>query len=132
MARRRLSCFVSGERDPGHPDAFPDDDESHPLWVAIDALADGIHARLAGAKAPSSLAVDGLLTVSSDAPPGCCYFWVDLPLDQHLRRDLLALCLDHLSLARRASPNLGWTLALDEVPLVWAADRFRLPDDDGV
>ena len=124
MTSDRLRCFVSGYADPAHPYHFPEDDD-HPYWREIDMLADAIHARLiaAGATEP----IDGLLTTSSDTPRGCSYFWVDLPIEADQRGEMLALCLDHLSRARLALPNVSWEISLEDAPLVWDGARFSLP-----
>ena len=126
MTRERLRCFVSGQSDPAHPHAFPDD-EDHPFWDEIDRLADAIHARLVAAGAVETAAMARLLTMSSDTPRGCAYFWVDLSADANLRHALLTLCLEHLARARLCLPNVAWEVHLEEMLLDWDGARFSLP-----
>jgi hypothetical protein len=126
MPQSRLRGFVSGYPDPAHAHYFPEDDD-HPFWQEIDRLADSIHARLLAARPADPRSMGGLLTISSDTPPACLYFWVELAEDGELRRDVLAVCLDHISRARRVLSHLAWELTLDDVALGWDGDRFDLP-----
>jgi hypothetical protein len=122
MSRDRLTCFITGSTDAAASNYFPENDD-HAVWDEIDALADAIHSCL---KPPGAAFddIDGLLTTSSDTPWGCSYFWVRLPDAPTLRAEVLAICLDHLSRARLALPNVSWELSLDDAPLAWDGARF--------
>jgi len=104
----RLCCHIGVVRD----DSFPGDD-AHPLWAEIDAL--------------------GERTISSDAPLGSFYFWIELPAERAIRSQRLSICLDHLTRARNAFPDAGWEVRIEEWdgvtltlrPIVWCGGEFR-------
>jgi len=113
-------------------DELPNDD-SHPFWLALDALADAVAdaARARGID-PDVLEVmseseDGsLLIQSGDAPAWAARFWVYLPRDRAAQATLLPALLQHLAQAREALPDADWEVTLGGQPLVWEGGRFHL------
>jgi hypothetical protein len=122
---QRLACHVSGP-EPGAPGALPEDDD-HPFWRALDALADDVQALRNSAGVTDQRHSEGVMTISSDAPVGWHYCWIDIPDTPALRDRMLALSLEGFSRARLALPEASWELLLEDRLLDWTGDRFESP-----
>jgi hypothetical protein len=128
VAPPRLTCHVHAPPGEDLPAA-----NEHPFWLAIDELADAVAAWFEDHGVdPDALGKNweheegSLLTISSDAPSWAAYFWIYLPPDAAMQAEFLPMILDHLTRARHALPAATWQVALDDAPVTWADDHFRL------
>ena len=130
MTPLRITCHVSAPGDEDLPE-----DEAHPFWLAIDALADAIAEWLMTRGIDPDTVASGvagvdeygsLLTMSTDVPAWAAYFWIYLPHAPAAQAELMPIIVDHLSRARAALPDATWEVALGDEPLVWDSGRFHL------
>jgi hypothetical protein len=100
--------------------------DDHPFWVALDAIGDGL-SDLRRASGADLIRAEGTMTVSSDAPAGWHYCWIDLPAAPGLHNQMLALALEGFSRARLALPDANWEIKLEDRPMQWAGNHFAPP-----